>query len=313
MGSQANFLFLCGGRRVKLLRLFRAALDAAGGGRILVTDTEPHSAAAFVADATYPVPPCAQEEEFVGAIADICEREQITAVIPLRCVAVKAMPILRDRVAARLITGDDDCIAICSDKVATHDFFTSCGLSTPTVLHNVESEPFPIFYRPRFSEGSRGACAIRTPEQRTALAKTDGVFTCYLDGPEYTIDCYKDLSGRLVTMVPRERLRVRAGEVERAITRYLPTLEQHCRDALARLDFVGPATLQAILTEGGFFFTEINLRYAGGVTLSIAAGMDSPTWLIADLLSSLPATAGPIQWGLGMSRYDEEFYFMQDR
>ena len=53
MISQTNILFLCGGRRVKLLQIFRTTLNIMGSGKILTTDTELHSSAAFIADGTY--------------------------------------------------------------------------------------------------------------------------------------------------------------------------------------------------------------------------------------------------------------------
>src|SRR3546814_6314663 len=46
-----------------------------------------------------------------------------------------------------------------------------------------------------------------------------------LTGPEYTVNVYFNGDGRMRTSVPHERIRVRAGEVEKGVTRRLPQLQ----------------------------------------------------------------------------------------
>ena len=71
MSQEAVLLFLCGGRRVKLLARFREALAARAAveGRLLTTDTERRAATSFFADATFLVPPCSETEPFAAAIS----------------------------------------------------------------------------------------------------------------------------------------------------------------------------------------------------------------------------------------------------
>ena len=145
------------------------------------------------------------------------------------------------------------------------------------------------------------------------MSRTDDcLLTPYVHGKEFTVDCYKDLRGRLIASVPRERLRVRAGEVEQTVTRCIPDLIQQAGTAIAGLNFIGPATVQAIRANGVNYFTEINLRYGGGVTLSIAAGADSPRWMLRELQDGSPPSPVAIRWNIGMSRYDDEFYFQTE-
>jgi carbamoyl-phosphate synthase large subunit len=306
-----SLLFLCGGRRVELLRQFRRALDEHGGGRILTTDTEPHAATSFVADRSVTVAPCRDTERFAADVAEVCEREGITAVVPLRCDAVLALPALRTRTSALLVTGDDEAIGTCCDKLLTAAHFQRAGLPTPKVVMDPTANNLPLFCRPRCAEGSKGAAAILTQRQLERAPRDGHVFTRHIDGAEYTLDCYKNLRGELIAVVPRQRLRVRAGEVERSVTRRVTSLIEAAQAALDPLHFIGPATLQAFVSEHGNHFTEINLRYGGGVTLSIAAGADSPRWLVAELCGR--RTAGPVdvRWNFGMSRYDAEFYYQE--
>lgn len=312
MSGVPTLLFLCGGRRVALLRHFRDALGPYGG-RVLTTDVQAQAPASFFADATFAVPPCDDEERFCAAVAAICERERVTAVVPLNCAAVAVLPRLGELTRTTLIGGDRDAVAVATDKLRTADHFAALGIPTPPVVERPTASALPLFGRPRRAEGSRGARRVDTAaELEAARELPEVVFTRYLAGDEYTVDCYKDLTGRLRSVVPRLRLRVRAGEVERAVTRPVPELAAAVRRAVEPLRFVGPATVQAIHAGGVFHLTEINLRYAGGVTLSIAAGMTSPRWLVDELAGAPEQADAPIRWHLGMCRYDEDVYFAEN-
>ena len=311
MTQGPSLLFLCGGRRVTLLKRFRDAL-APHGGRVLATDTEFKAATSFVADDTFLVAPCSEEEPFCRDVAEIVEREGVTAIVPLTCASVAALLSLEGRVPSRLIGGDALAVSVSVDKVGTAQHFSNLGLATPEVVYDPRPKDLPLFRRDRRGEGSRGARAV-THSTELAAALTVGeeepIFTRYLEGPEYTVDCYKDLEGRIRSIVPRERLRIRAGEVERSVTRSIPDLARLARAAIEPLSFVGPASVQAIRSSGSFYLTELNLRYSGGVTLSMAAGMRSETWLVAELLGLVQEEKPEIRWDLAMCRFDEDIYF----
>jgi carbamoyl-phosphate synthase large subunit len=319
-------LFLCGGRRVKLLAEFRAALAARARhsrdsrdsdnrnteGRLLTTDTEPRAATSFFADATFLVPPCAASGPFAEAVARICEREGVTAVIPLTCAALATVPVLRRRIGPPVLGGSDEAIGISVDKLRTAEYFARRGLATPEVVAAPTPTDLPLFCRPRRAEGSRGAFAVTTPAALgLAAADPDNLFTRFVAGREFTMDCYKDRAGEVRAVVPRERLRVRAGEVEQSVIRHDPELIEQTARSLRDLDFWGPATVQAIRAGGVAHFTEINLRFGGGVTLSLAAGLPSPAWLLDELDGGTLGPPAAIRWGLGMARYDEECYFSE--
>lgn len=311
--GRIRLLFLCGGRRVKLVKSFRAALSQAGGGLILTTDTEKLSAVSFVADDTFIVPPCSDVEAFARHIAEICALHQVTAVIPLICASVATVPVLRSLTDALIVSGDATAVDICADKKKTYEFLKALSIPTPVVFDDPQAEHLPVFFRGRFSEGSADAQLVNSVSTLESLKRLPhGVFTKYLVGREYTIDGYKDLQGRLLSLLSRERLSIRAGEVEKTVTSLQPELLALVRRVLDELNFVGPITAQAIEADGEFFITELNLRYGGGVTLSIAAGMNSPEWLVRELLTGTPPPAPEIRWGMGMARYDEEFYFLGD-
>lgn len=315
LSQGAVLLFLCGGRRVKLLAKFREALaarDTAVAGRLLTTDTEKRAATSFFADATFLVPPCSETKPFAAAVAQICEREGVAAVVPLTCAALATVPVLRRRISPPVLGGSDEALDTSIDKQRTAEHFVRCGLATPEVVERPEPADLPLFCRPRRAEGSRGAFAVTTPKALGVAAADPGnLFTRFVAGREFTMDCYKDRAGEVRAVVPRERLRVRAGEVEQSVIRRDQELMEQTARSLHELDFWGPATVQAIRAGGMSYFTEINLRFGGGVTLSLEAGLPSPAWLLDELAGGTLHPPAEIRWGLGMARYDEEFYFSE--
>jgi carbamoyl-phosphate synthase large subunit len=102
----------------------------------------------------------------------------------------------------------------------------------------------------------------------------------FVEGKEYTIDCICGMDGRPVSVVPRERLEVRAGEVSKSRTCKDAAIIDAAVDVCEKLGAIGPITIQCIKTaQGDIKFIEINPRVGGGVPLTFEAGVDYGTIL----------------------------------
>ena len=61
------------------------------------------------------------------------------------------------------------------------------------------------------------------------------------------------------------------------------------------------------------YFTEINARFGGGVPLGIAAGADSPLWLLSRL-AGIPIeipSIGSYKIGYYLTRFDDSFFLSE--
>ncbi|MCX6049329.1 MAG: ATP-grasp domain-containing protein, partial [Chloroflexi bacterium] len=99
------------------------------------------------------------------------------------------------------------------------------------------------------------------------------------------------------------------GEVAKGVTIYLAGITQSCLQIAKALPACGPITVQCMMKGDGFYFTEINARFGGGVPLGIAAGADSPAWLLAQA-AQLPIeipSIGSYQTNLYLTRFDDAF------
>jgi carbamoyl-phosphate synthase large subunit len=306
------------GRRVELLRGFRAALDALGvDGRVLAADRSWYSSAVHSADAHYEVPSC-DAPDFIPRMLDLCSAQEVDLVVPTIDPELPVLAAARDEFATigtTVSVSTPEVVAIAADKRATHDWLTAHGFPTvhQTTASDVEADPtawpFPLLVKPRRGSAGRGVAVVRDPvELQVAARDGDVVVETLAVGTEHTIDALVDRSGRCVCAVPRRRIEVRAGEVAKAVTVRSPTLEHLARDVSEGLPGAyGAITIQAFLGErpDDVAIIELNARFGGGFPLSREAGADFPRWLLEEVIG-LPSTARSDGWepGLVMLRYD---------
>ena len=96
----------------------------------------------------------------------------------------------------------------------------------------------------------------------------------YLSGPEFTIDVLCDPRGRPISIVPRERVVIRSGVIDRGRTVKSRPLMELAERVCEAFVFTGALNIQCRMrgTQAAVF--EINPRFSGGIDLTIAAGAD---------------------------------------
>jgi carbamoyl-phosphate synthase large subunit len=320
MGNASmNVLFTSAGRRVVLMRAFRHAMDDLGiSGRILATDLSATAPALYEADRGYVVPRITSEE-YIPELGRICNDEDVRLIIPTIDPDLPVLAASRNRLEAdtgrRVVVSPPQAIEACQDKTLTAALFDRSGVKTPR-LYAPAGPPgphvkFPVFAKLRAGYASIGAGIISdVGELQYALARhPDLIVQEYVPGPEYTCDVLCSLHGKLIAVVTRRRLEVRAGEVTRTRTETVPSIVGGVERVCANAEFHGPITLQCILhqeTQEPVFF-EINPRFGGGVPAAIAAGANYPRYLL-EMVLGRPVSYRGHEDGLYMLRYEEAIY-----
>jgi carbamoyl-phosphate synthase large subunit len=170
--------------------------------------------------------------------------------------------------------------------------------------------------KPRRGRGSVGAFPARNEKELSFFVSyvEDPVVQEFLAGREFTIDVMCDFDGRPLSIVPRERVVIRAGVIDRGRTvadRSLMDLALACTDALR---FVGPVNLQCRMVQGQPTIFEINPRFSGGIPLTIAAGADFPRMLLQLTLGRRVAPAiGRFHADLWMTSYESSLFLTAER
>lgn len=283
-----NILITAASRRVPLVRAFQRALQAAGvRGRIVVTDVNPLSPAVHVAERAYDVP-LSSAPEYIETIAAICAVEHVSLIVPTIDDELesfgKAAGWLRS-CGVRVAVSPEATSRTCVDKLATCNVLRSHGVAAAETMlpADVPSSPrFPLFIKPRFGRGGVGAFPIRNTNELAFFTGyvENAVIQEFLDGPEFTIDMLCDFRHRPLAVVPRERVVVRAGVIDRGRTVRDQSLIDLARSVADVLPFTGAVNVQCRVVNGTPTVFEINPRFSGGIPLTIAAGADFPRILI---------------------------------
>jgi len=312
-----NVLITAASRRVPLVQGFKNALASLGvPGRVVVTDVNPLSPAVQVGDRAYRVP-LAHDSDYLPELLKICQVENIRLAVPTIDDEVElfgdARPAFAD-LGVLAACSPRDTAAACNDKYTTWRTLADHGISAARTYlpDQLPSDPrFPLFIKPRVGRGAVGAHVIRNRrELEFFLNYVDRpIIQEYLDSPEYTIDVLCDMRGRPIQIVPRERVVIRAGVIDRGRTVKWPALIELAEQTCRALRFFGALNIQCRLREGWPAIFEINPRFSGGIPLTIAAGADFPRMLVQLARGRrVEPTIGRFQDNLWMTSYETSVF-----
>ena len=205
---------------------------------------------------------------------------------------------------------EPEMIRICRDKNYTSRFFVDCGLHAPMPVkdwHEYKSG-FPAFIKPKDGNGSINAFKVEKEEELKVYSAQveDYIVQPFVSGHEYTIDIFCDWDGEPISIVPRERLQVRAGEVLKTRIALDQQMIQDMKTICNAFKPCGPMTVQLIRdTEGIDWYIEINPRFGGGAPLSMKAGARSAEAILKLLDGEQVEYATDIADGAIYSRFDQ--------
>ena len=283
--ASLNVLVTAASRRVPLVQAFQASLGRRG--RVIVTDVNPLSPAVHVAERWYHVP-MATAPDYLDAIIAICESERISLIVPtiddeLEIFASAAHWFLSRGI--RVAVSPEWTSRTCNDKLMTCTYLRERGIrAAQTWLPaDVPSKTgFPLFIKPRGGRGGVGAFQIHSERDLSFFSSyvDNPIVQEFLDGPEFTIDMLCDFTHRPVAIVPRERVVVRAGVMDRGRTVHNPPLLALAEAVATAMPFLGAVNIQCRIVNGAPVVFEINPRFSGGIPLTIAAGADFPALLL---------------------------------
>ncbi len=313
-----NVLITAASRRVPLVDAFQRVLRETGG-RVIVTDVNAMSPAVHVADAAFRVP-MATDPGYVEALEALCEAHDVGLLVPTIDDELEIIGASRARFEAagvKVAASSTETAAICNDKLRTSQVLRAEGVPAAESWLPGDvpaSAAFPLFVKPRNGRGGVGAHMARTRREFEFFAGyvDRPVVQEYLDGPEFTIDmlCHE---GQPLSIVPRERVVIRAGVMDRGRTVRSRSLLDLGLACAAALEFHGPVNIQCRMVGGVPMVFEINPRFSGGIPLTIEAGANFPRMLL-DLARGkiVEPRIGHFTAGLWMTSYEAAIFLEAD-
>lgn len=309
---EIHILFIGIGRRIELVQSFRlAALVLHKTVKIYGEDLTTTAPAITYCDCYRNIVPI-RHPDYINDLLKVCIEDKIDIVIPTidTCLLLLAENRKKfEEIGTKVLISDPDKVLICRDKNKTSQFFVDCGVKAPLPVNNWKQYKlgFPAFIKPKDGSSSINAYKVENASELEVYAEQikDYVIQPFVSGREYTIDIFCDWEGKPISIVPRERLQVRAGEVLKTRICLDKTMIDEAKAICKSFKPCGPITIQLIRDDEGIdWFIEINPRYGGGAPLSMKAGARSAETILK-LLDGEPLDPQRIADNAVYSRFDQ--------
>lgn len=312
-----NILITSAGQRVSLVRAFQYELKRLiPSAKVFTVDLNPILAPACHISDGYSQVPRVTDEKYIKELLSICIKRGIKLIIPTIDTELK---VLVDNLSEfeekgiSVVISESDFIYSCRDKRIINDFFTTVGIDIPKPI-DIKYPTFPLFIKPYDGSLSKDIYLIKNIEELSEYHYSNPKFMYmeYVDPKlhdEYTVDTYYDKNYKLVCAVPRKRIFVRAGEINKGVTRKNLILS-YVKSKLSNIDGArGCLTMQFFMNKetNRIIGIEINPRFGGGYPLSYKSGANYPLYIIKEYLFHESLSYNE-DWedNLLMLRYDDE-------
>lgn len=314
-----NIIITSAGQRVALVRDFKETLVRFyAEAKVFTTDMNPELApAAYVSDGCFEVLRVT-DENYISQLLDICKKNEIGMIVPTidteLLVLAENKKLFNDNDIIVCVS-DLDFIKVCRDKRNTGDFLEKHNIRVPKAVDKY-NPTFPLFAKPYDGSLSTNLHYIKNAEELTQDILDDPklLFMEYIDKEtykEYTIDMYYGTDNCVKCIVPRERIKIRAGEINKGRTVKCPLMD-YIKERLDKIEgCIGCICIQVFfnpLTED-VVGIEINPRFGGGYPQSYAAGGNNPEMLIKEyFLGEKIAYIDDWKDNMLMLRFDDAVY-----
>ncbi len=241
--------------------------------------------------------------ELVPQLNALIDAWDIDLVVPAHDSVIPVLADNQQQLHAPAMVPDPAIAAICRNKNRTYARLQHLGI----VPRGVEpgTANYPIFAKPAVGQGSQGAERVDDEARHRQLAGSgvEYVFSEYLPGTEYTVDCISGADGTLLHAAARVRGRVKSGiSVRTEPVAADPGLEAMARAIAAELRLKGAWFFQARRDRHGVpKLLEVAPRIAGSMALNRMRGINYPLLGIYAYLGK-PFSVLPQHYPLVMDR-----------
>ena len=289
-----NILITSAGKRVTLVKQFQQELKSIyPNAKVFTTEMNPGmSPAAIVSDGCFQVL-SVTSNGYIEELLNICIKNNIKVIIPTIDTELLVLAANKRKffeLGIEPIVSDLPFIETCRDKRKTEKYLLQKDIRVPKSIDKYHPS-FPLFAKPYDGSLSKDLFVLKSAEELTLniLNHPKLIFMEYIDRIEYkefTVDMYYGKDNYVKGIVPRERVEIRAGEINKGFTR-----KNYLVDFLKkRLEYlpgvIGCICIQLFYKEinNDVVGIEINQRFGGGYPLSYSAKANFPANIISEYI-----------------------------
>ena len=313
-----NILITSASRKVSLVRNFKKAL--CGNGSVFAADINIESPALYFAD-DFLIVPRSDNPNFIDFILDFCKKEDIKLIIPTRdeeLILFSKNQKQFNKIGVKIMVCDVETIEICQDKQKFINFCLDNGFDIPKTHQDIDSiskKDFPLFLKPVIGKSGLDTFKVESFEELNKILSKNNDFIIqeFIDDSEYTIDLFADFDGKVISVVPRQRVTVWGGESLVTKTLKDKKIIDDSVNLAEKLGLKGHNTIQCFFDGKNVKFIEINPRFGGAASISFEAGANSAVFLIKLLNGEkLKSKIGDFKDNLVSLRFVEDYFISGD-
>lgn len=310
-----NILILSVGTRNKIVQYFKKALN--GKGNVVVTDMSNLAPAIYDADKFYLVPRMTAPG-YLDVILDICKKEKISGVLSLIDPELSLLAKNKkafEEIGTLVVGSSYELCEMALDKFEMFQWLEShqyrhakSYLDKEKFYQDVEEGKinYPVFVKP--ARGSASISISKAYDKETVellFNHEEGLMIQeFLDGQEIGADVYIDMiSGEIVSIFTKEKLRMRAGETDKAVSFKDEKLFELIKDFVKECGYRGQIDIDIFDVDGKYYISEVNPRFGGGYPHAYECGCDHMSLII----QNLNGCANEVCIG----KYDDNVYMMK--
>lgn len=286
-----NILITSAGRRVSLVKSFQNTLKTFNkDGKVYTIDIKPELSSACQISDGYIKVPRVTDKNYIVILKKFSLDNNISIIIPTIDTELGILADYKEefeKLNIKIIVSSKEICDIFYLKDSTEKFFLDNNFDTPKSIQDLKNCKYPVFAKLNNSSCSIGAQIVHNFETAKELLTKDKnyVFQELIDAEEYTVDVFIDRNSNVISIVPRLRLEVRAGEVSKAKTvKNIEIIEKIKLLCEKLVGAYGCITIQLFKTVDRIIFIEINPRFGGGYPLSYFSGANFAEYVIRDYL-----------------------------
>ena len=312
-----NFLILSAGTRNKVVQYFKQTFS---DGIIIATDMSDLAPAIYEADRWYLVPRI-DAPEYLDVILDICKKEQINGVTSLIDPELSLLAANRarfDEIGVTIVGSSYELCERSLDKYEMYRWLSANGyrcarswMDREEFYRAVQAGEvrYPVFVKP--SRGSASISISKVYDRETVdllFAHEDGLMIQeFLDGQEIGADVYIDLlSGEVVSVFTKRKIKMRAGETDKAVSFKDPALFALIERFVKQSGYLGQIDIDIFEIGGSYYISEVNPRFGGGYPHAYECGCNHMALILNNLNGVVNRPAiGAYEENVYMMKYNE--------
>lgn len=254
------------------------------GEHVVAVDADPLAAGLQLAARPAVVCRATEPDRFVEELATIVARDSVDVVVSTVSEEMLVLAGREPELGAPVWLANRRGVGACVDKwrfwkIAEHARLpvAACMLGDNGVEAVIDTLPGPWIVKPRFGRGSRDVYAVDEAAELAWACRRmpQPIVQTRSGGKEFTLDLLTDQQGRIAGAVPRWRLETKAGISTKGRTFCDDRLKAIAQQVVAVYSLSGAANLQGFVTDDDeVVVIEVNPRFSGGLSLSLAAGAD---------------------------------------